>query len=95
MKLSELMGAPARDELEEPLPYPCSELADPPITRAEALAADTANCRLHGGFTPHLGDHEGKVFLCGAGHMYWRYERLLGEYLGPLPYKRRAYSPVA
>ena len=88
MKLSELRS-PAPDESEEALPYRCSELADPPITRVEALAAETANCRMHGGFTPHLGDHEGKVFLCGAGRMYWRYQPLLGKYLGPLPYKWR------
>jgi hypothetical protein len=38
MKLSDLTGGVARTLQEADLAYPCSSLADPPITVAEALA---------------------------------------------------------
>jgi hypothetical protein len=57
-----------------------SDLANPPITNAEAQAAERsgekATCCWHGGrinagATP--GDADGKVFFCPNGRMYWRY----------------------
>jgi len=58
VKLSEVMRAPVQDELEEPLPFPGSELAEPAITIAEAgavdLSRDTTVCRWHRGQHTHL-----------------------------------------
>jgi hypothetical protein len=58
MKLSDLTGGVARTPQEPDLAYPCSSLADPPITVAEALAVDlgrdTTLCRRHRGQLMHL-----------------------------------------
>ena len=87
MKLSELMGAPAREELKEPLPYPCSELADPPITIAEAravdLGRDTTVCRWHNGQFPHLRV-DGRVYFCAVGRQFFRHSEQPSDFLKPL-----------
>jgi len=76
MKLSEIRAPAPEEELEEPLPYPCSELADPPITAAEAravdLGRDTTVCRWHRGQHTHL-NVDGHVYFCPIWRMYWRY----------------------
>lgn len=89
MKLSDIR-APAPDELEEPLPYPCSELAEPSITVAEAravdLARDTTVCRWHRGQHTHLNT-DGAVLYCPIGEMLWRYTKQPSEFLRPLNYR--------
>lgn len=88
MKLSDLIasGRP-REGPEESLPYPRSELADPPITIAEAravdLGRDTTFCRWHKGEFTHL-NAEGAVYFCPAGRQYWRYTKQLSDFLRPL-----------
>jgi hypothetical protein len=87
VKLSELLRAPVSEELEDPLPYPRSELAEPAITIAEAravdLARDTTVCRWHRGQHTHL-NVDGKVYFCPIGQMYWRYTRQPSGFLKPL-----------
>jgi hypothetical protein len=87
VKLSEVMRAPVQDELEEPLPFPRSELAEPAITIAEAgaldLSRDTTVCRWHRGQHTHLNT-DGKVYFCPIGRMYWRYAQQPSGFLKPL-----------
>lgn len=85
MKLSDLHAGNAPSEgPPEFLPYPCSGLADPPITISEAraidLARDTTICRWHRGEWTQL-NVEGNVYFCPIGRMYWRHTRLLSDYL--------------
>ena len=90
MKISELQGgAPKADEWK--LPYPRSEIADPPITAEEARAAATANCPHHGGLiaSSHTADEYGRAFFCPAGGQYWRFAKLDASMYGPLEYERR------
>jgi hypothetical protein len=92
MKLSDLHAASGpREGPEESLPYPCSELADPPITIAEAhavdLGSDTTICRWHRGEVAHL-NVDGKAYFCPIGRMYYRHAKQLSEFLKPLPYMR-------
>ncbi len=91
MKLSDLTGTSAPSEsAEESLSYPCSALADPPITIAEAravdLSRDTTVCRWHKGEFTHLCV-PGKVYFCSPGGMYWRYDKQPSGFLRPLAYK--------
>jgi hypothetical protein len=87
MKLSDLNAgnAPSADET---LPYPRSELADPPITAAEAravdLGRDTTLCRWHRGQFTHLSV-DGHVYFCPVGRQYFRYMKQLSDSLRPLP----------
>lgn len=97
MKLSELPGATTPRE-EWSLPYPCSKIADPPISEAEARAATTANCRRHHGLIAHsptAEDTDGRVYFCGAGRQYWRYTKKPkhATLLPPLQYRWKG-SPV-
>lgn len=91
MKLSDLNAGSAPNEGQESLPYPCSVLADPPITIAEAravdLGRDTTPCRWHRGEFTHL-NVEGKAYFCPIGRMYYRHSKQLNDFLGPLPYTR-------
>ena len=88
MKLSELSnGEPTAIETDWTLPHPRSDLADPAITIAEARAAETANCRRHGGMifsSPLPSDVPGRVYFCGAGRQYWRYDRSHSGMYAPL-----------
>lgn len=90
MKLSELTAGTAPENAEESLPYPCSSLADPPITVAEAravdLGRDTTVCRWHKGQLAHL-NADGKVYFCPTGRMYWRHTKQLSDFLKPLQYR--------
>jgi hypothetical protein len=87
MKPSDLLNGPQEAAWE--LPYPRSE-ADPPISAAEARAADTAVCRWHNGLITHsrtATDTYGRVYFCPVGRSYWRLtEREAGMY-GELPYE--------
>jgi hypothetical protein len=88
MKLSDLnAGSGPRESAEESLPYPCSELADPPITIAEARAVDmgrdTTLCRWHRGQFTHL-NADGAVYFCPVGRQYWRYTKQPSDFLRPL-----------
>jgi hypothetical protein len=65
---------------EPALTYLRSALANPPITNAEAQAAERSGekqtCCSHGGqinTRPDPNDADGKVFYCPNGRMYWRY----------------------
>jgi hypothetical protein len=73
--------------------YPCSTLAEPPITDAEAeavdLGRDTTLCRLHRGQHTHL-NFDQKVYFCPTGRMFWRYTRRPSEFLRPLAYPKIA-----
>jgi len=85
MKLSEFNAAPR--EAEDVLPYPRSELADPPITVDEARAAATTKCRLH-----QLPDEpqsyvEGRVYFCGIGRQYFRSSKRDEKMYAPLHYR--------
>jgi hypothetical protein len=89
MKLSELnAGCAPSESVEESLPYPCSGLADPPVTVAEARAVDfgrdTTLCRWHRGEFTHL-NVEGKVYFCPIGGQYWRHSKQLSDFLRRLP----------
>ena len=80
MKLSEFKAVSVPQEAENPLPYWCSELADPQITADEALAAkdNHATCPWHNGrikTDPTPSDVDGRVFWCPRGKMYWRYSK--------------------
>lgn len=91
MKLSDLRAPPAAEEYEEQLPYPCSSFADPPITPEEALAAETANCRRHRGLiatAPLPSEVHGRVFFCGVGREYWRYDSHQSGMYAPLRYAK-------
>ena len=88
MRPSELQGIAVPRE-EEKLPYPCSTAADPPITVAEARAAETAICRWHNGRIAHSptgNDSYGNVYLCPVGGMYWRYTERDASMYAPLNY---------
>jgi hypothetical protein len=71
--------------------YPCSSLAEPPVTDEEAeavdLGRDTTLCRLHGGQFTHLLV-DGGVYLCAKGQMLFRHSRRPSEFLRPLRYPR-------
>lgn len=72
------------------LPHPSSSLADPPISVAEAQAAETATCRWHHGHISHTrvtSDAWGKVYFCPIGRQYWRLNEWLGDFLKPLVFK--------
>lgn len=76
MKLSEVAGDTAsQEDSAEPLPYPTSSLADPPITVEEARAAKDSICPFHNGLVRESGDVEGRVFWCPVGRTYWRYTK--------------------
>jgi hypothetical protein len=89
MKPSELRGdVGPRDEWK--LPYPRSELADPPITAEEARKADTAICRWHNGsitHSPTTQDTYGRAYFCPIGRCYWRYSKQDAGMYGALPYQ--------
>ena len=92
MKLSELnAGSPPSESAEECLQYPRSELADPPITAAEAravdLGRDTTLCRWHKGQFTRL-NVDGKVYFCPLGRQYWRYTKQPSGFMKPLPYPK-------
>jgi len=92
MKFSELARAvPLDREAEWTLPYPRSELAEPPITLEEARTAEEANCRRHGGLiatSPLPSDVHGRVYFCGAGRMYWRYDSHESGMYAPLRFPK-------
>jgi hypothetical protein len=91
-ELSSVEEAAAPSVLQaEPAPrYPCSSLADPPITPAEARAVnpavDTTLCRLHGGQLTHLLV-DGGVYLCARGQMLFRNTKRPNESLRPQRYR--------
>jgi hypothetical protein len=91
MKLSEFKAVSTpQDAEEEALPYPKSDMADPPITRAEALAAEEATCCLHNGrikTDPLPSDTDGRVYFCPIGRQYWRYKKGGLHNLPPLKYR--------
>ena len=80
MKASEWRAtrAPSEESDEGALPYPCSELADPPITTDEAravdLGRDTTVCRWHRGQHTHL-NVDGKVYFCAIGDQLFRHTK--------------------
>lgn len=90
MKLSELHGGTEpRESSEWTLPHPASSSADPPITAAEARAADTAVCRWHNGrivHSPTPADRYGNVYFCPVGRTYWRYSKQDSGFYAPLDY---------
>lgn len=92
MKLSDLQGALEAREEEEPLPYPRSLFADPPISPVEARAAETAICCRHNGrikTDPLQTDVVGRVYFCPIGREYWRYSKGDGGLkLAPLRYPK-------
>jgi len=93
MKLSEFFAVSTPETLEDRLPFPRSEIADPPIAMDEARAADTAICRRHNGrikTDPTQGDVEGRVYFCPIGRQYWRYSKQGGGFLNlpPLRYPK-------
>ena len=98
MKPSELKGVKvsrsgAPSEPDEPLPYRRSELAAPLITPQEARAASISICRHHNGriaSLPTQDDHEGRVYFCPIGAMYWRYSKRPNDFWRPLDYPRLA-----
>lgn len=73
---------------DQTLPYPRSQLADPPISIAEAKAARDANCHRHGGFTPDSVDRDGDTLFCPVGRQYWRYTKGEEAMYGRLSYPR-------
>jgi hypothetical protein len=88
MKLSGLnTGYAPSDGSEQPLLYARSELADPPITIAEAravdLGGDTTVCRWHKGELAQL-NIEGRVYFCAVGRQYFRHSKQLSDFLRPL-----------
>ena len=89
MKISDVKTG--REEADGPLPYPCSEIADPPIKRAETLAAKEAICCWHDGkikTEPTPSDVYGRVYFCPIGRQYWRYsEQSGGLKLPPLKHR--------
>jgi hypothetical protein len=92
MKLSELTGGGSmREECDWTLPYPRSDLAEPPITIEEARAAETANCRRHRGLiatSPLPSDVHGRVYFCGSGRQYWRHDSHSGGMYAPLRFPK-------
>jgi hypothetical protein len=92
MKLSEFLAVSEPQTLDNALPYPSSEHADPAISISEARAADTAVCCWHNGrikTDPVQADVEGRVYLCPIGRQYWRYSKERRGFLNlpPLRYK--------
>ena len=79
MKIDDLLrGVPA---IEESLRHPRSRLADPPITREEAVTADISVCCRHNGrikTDPLPTDIEGRVYRCPVGDELWRYSKDAG-----------------
>jgi hypothetical protein len=69
--------------------YPCSSLAEPPISHAEAravdLGRDTTPCRWHKGEFTHLSV-DGKVYFCPIGMQFFRQSKQLSDLLRPLPH---------
>jgi hypothetical protein len=89
MKPSELAAGPG-EVSESTLPYPRSDLADPPITEEEARTAKDSNCPRHGGLilaSPLPEDRDGTVFFCGVGRQYWRYTKQASGFMRPLAYR--------
>jgi hypothetical protein len=69
-----------------------SSLADPRPRADECERAQTAICPYHGGLIatqPTQHDHEGDVYFCPIGGMYWRYTRQRHKGLKPLRWKWR------
>jgi len=95
MKPSELnAGASSTIDTGDKLPYARSELAEPPISIAEAKAATETVCRYHKGIVGQPGgakDAEGTVFLCPVGRQYWRYTKQAGGMFKPLNYPRGGF----
>jgi hypothetical protein len=92
MKPSELRTqTTAPKAVEEKLPYPRSDLAEPVITVHEARAATEAICRYHKGLICQTGDKDGSVFLCPIGRQYWRYTKQTGGFFAPLNYPRGGF----
>ena len=90
MKPSEMKSKGAAEPHPE-LPFPRSEIADPPITFDEARAAAETVCRYHKGIIGQpggAGDANGTVFLCPVGRQYWRYIKESGGMFRPLNYPR-------
>jgi hypothetical protein len=86
-------GTAPRDDSAESLPYPRSDIADPPITVDEAWIAETSTCRWHNGrikTDPLETDVDGKVFFCPIGRQYWRYTKKDNAFFRPLPGPRMA-----
>lgn len=72
--------------------YYVSSIAEPRISQAECFHADTALCPQHGGLIathPTQHDHDGKVFYCPTGGMYWRYKARRHEGMQALNWKWR------
>lgn len=87
MKLSDLKKIPSAP-LEWALPHIRSNLADPPITEAEARNAEHAVCRHHGGLITwqHTPSEDGRVFYCPQGASYWRFSKKRDGMYAPLKY---------
>ena len=92
MKPSDMKaGASSTINTDDKLPFARSELAEPPISIAEAKAARETVCRYHKGIVGQPGgakDAEGTVFLCPVGRQYWRYTKQTGGMFSPLNYRR-------
>lgn len=92
MKPSEWKQTKGPAEPVEPLPYPRSDIADPPIAEAEARAAQDSICRHHKGLICQTGDVEGTVFFCPIGREYWRYTKQTSGMFKPLIYPRGGFT---
>lgn len=86
MRPSDMNAGQDASDSSWPLPYPRSDIAEPPITESEARAADTSICRNHKGLVSQTGEREGIVLFCPVGREYWRYTKRQSGMYAPLRY---------